>query len=97
MTTPVFKCEDSLWRMLKSGKRTFDMRLDDPGDDRINSLTLGHWEKYKFKPNASEVTFLNKATGETVTFENMGAKYTDWAPGWCFLILGKEVKNVDPT
>lgn len=43
MTDPiVFKCEASLWDMLASGEKTFDMRRYDPkGDPRIEQLTRG--------------------------------------------------------
>jgi hypothetical protein len=43
----------------------------------------------KWSPDEKEVSFLNKATGELLTFEYLGVEFTDWAPGWGFLILGK--------
>ena len=42
----VFKCEASLWDMLASGEKTFDMRRFDPkGNPRIERLTWGSTRK----------------------------------------------------
>ncbi|MDP2952268.1 MAG: hypothetical protein Q8O76_02990 [Chloroflexota bacterium] len=41
----VFKCEDSLWRMLQDGSKRFDMRRWDVSDERIYRLAWGHWEE----------------------------------------------------
>jgi len=38
-----------------------------------------------------QVSFLNKDTGELLTFEYKGVEFVDWAPGWGFLILGKRL------
>ena len=42
-------------------------------------------------PDEKEVSFVNKATGELLTFEYLGVEFADWAPGWGFLILGKRL------
>jgi hypothetical protein len=43
-------------------------------------------------PDEKEVSFVNKATGELLTFEYLGVEFADWAPGWGFLILGKRLR-----
>ena len=47
-----------------------------------------HWS---WSPDEKEVSFVNKATGELLTFEYLGVEFTPWAPGWGFLILGKRL------
>ena len=42
-------------------------------------------------PDEKEVSFVNKVTGELLTFEYLGVEFADWAPGWGFLILGKRL------
>ena len=42
-------------------------------------------------PDEKEVSFVNKATGELLTFEYLGVEFTEWAPGWGFLLLGKRL------
>jgi hypothetical protein len=42
-------------------------------------------------PDEKEVSFVNKATGELLTFEYLGVEFAPWAPGWGFLILGKRL------
>ena len=55
------------------------------GPDRRPSPT---WE---WVPDEIAISFLNKATGELLTFEYLGVEFEDWAPGWGFLILGKRL------
>ena len=43
-------------------------------------------------PYEKRVSFLNKGTGELLTFEYLGVEFTAWAPGWGFLILGKRLE-----
>jgi len=43
-------------------------------------------------PEEKSITFLNKATGETLTFEYRGVEFVDWAPSWCFLQLGERIE-----
>ena len=47
---------------------------------------------YRWRPDEKEVSFLNKATGELLTFEYLGVEFTPWAPGWGFLLLGKRLQ-----
>ena len=102
----VFKCEDSLWRMLADGSRTFDMREWNLQDSRLRRLSLGRCPGYEdapvfqpalrpdgWKPEEKTVSFLNKATGQVLTLEYRHMEFTLWAPGWCFLLLGKVVSN----
>lgn len=93
MTIPIFKCEDSLWQMLKSGERKFDMRRDDKTDARIRDLDSFYVADGRLVIDVPVITFLNKATGESATFKYITVRRPEWAPGWCFLILGKEVKD----
>lgn len=44
-----------------------------------------------FKPEVDAVSFVNKETGELLAFEYLGVEFTNWAPGWGFLQLGKRV------
>ncbi len=44
-----------------------------------------------WEPEVQSITFLNKATDETVTRRYLGMEFTDWAPGFCFLLLGERV------
>ena len=74
-------------------------------DERIYRLIWGHCadgrgarvapqidrEGWGWLPEEKEVSFLNKATGEILTFEYLGVEFTPWAPGWGFLILGKRL------
>lgn len=101
----IFKCEDSMWQMLAEEGVTgiptkpFDLRRHDMADDRIYRLSFGHlsptaveWgDNWGWEPDIDTVTFLNKATGETLTRDYRGMEFTKWAPGWCFLILGHRV------
>jgi len=87
-----FKTEESLWQMLADGTKTFDMRRWDLADDRIYRLAWGHVEGQEaWIPNESSVSFLNKATGELLTFEYVGVEFTEWAPGWAFILLGEKL------
>ena len=46
---------------------------------------------YRTRPDEKHVSFLNKATGELLTFEYLGVQFESWAPGWGFLLLGKRL------
>jgi hypothetical protein len=91
----VFKSEDSLWQLLKDGRKAWDARLYDISDERIYRLSWGQWEpspppgrKPEYHPVEPFVGFLNKDTGETARFRFTGLQFADWAPGWCFIMLG---------
>ena len=53
----------------------------------MDAETLG----YMWVPNEKEVSFVNKATGELLTFEYLGVEFAPWAQGFGFLILGKRL------
>ncbi|MDP2662692.1 MAG: hypothetical protein Q8R28_18390 [Dehalococcoidia bacterium] len=40
-------------------------------------------------PEVNQVAFLNKQSGQILTFEYKGMEFASWAPGWCFLILSE--------
>ncbi len=93
----VFKCEDSMWQMLADGTKTWDARKDDMGDDRVYRLHWKAWDpqavnintrKPYSTPVEKNVSFLNKQTGETLTFRFDGLEFSYWAPGWMFIQLG---------
>ena len=87
--------------------KPFNMRRWAFSDDRILRLARGHIRdtsgnflafrvgpplgRSNWEPDEKEVSFLNKATGELLTFEYLGVEFTPWAPGWGFLILGKRL------
>lgn len=84
----VFKSEDALWRQLESGERRFDMRRYDMSDERIYRLGFGRPAEHgSYVADVSEVTFVNKLTGEALTLEFRGLEYAPWAPGWVFLVF----------
>ncbi len=58
-----------------------DGRLRRKLDQTARHVTV--WE-----PEVASIGFENKATGETLTRRYVGMEFADWAPGWCFLILG---------
>ena len=102
-TEPImFKCEASMWDWLarEGNPKPFDVREWDLSDARIYKL---HWHnggchQGRFgvipgslrggKPEVESIAFLNKETGETITRRYLGMEFTDWAPGWVFLLLG---------
>jgi hypothetical protein len=91
----LFRSEDSMWQLLKDGRRTWDARLHDISDDRIYRLSWGQWEaspppgrKPTYNPVEPFVSFLNKDTGEILKFRFAGLEFVPWAPGWCFIQLG---------
>lgn len=90
----VFKCEDSLWQMMKHGEKTWDARRWDMSDDRIYALSQFWFVGKPGVPSEARtagvpfVTFLNKATGEVLALRYLGLEFADWTPGWCFLRLG---------
>ena len=91
-----FKCEDSLWQMLADGSKTFDVRRWDMSDDRIYRLSWGKHQRLsggdtEWVPDVEFIHFLNKLTGETLTFPYLGVEFVPWAPGWGFLLLGDRV------
>lgn len=108
MPDPItFKCEASLWAMLESGERRFDMRRFDLDDNRIYRLVRGTGPRGKlisvallelpnrpgwmWVPVEKQVSFLNKADGRLLAFEYLGMEFAPWAPGWCFLLLGRRI------
>ena len=103
----MFKTEASLWEMMvpvnpdgRSAK-PFDMRRWDLADERIYRLSWGVLTDKNgitrpgvdpsFQSDEKEVSFLNKATGDLLTFECLGVEFAAWAPGWGFLKLGKRL------
>ena len=46
----------------------------------------------KWSPDEKEVSFVNKATGELLTFEYLGVEFMDWARGFGFILLGKRLQ-----
>lgn len=94
----VFQCEASLWEMLQSGTKPFDMRRFDLGDDRIRRLAHVAWTRDFFLGWVCEyvektVHFRNKATGQVLIFRFGGLEFARWAPGWCFLKLSGPVSS----
>lgn len=103
----VFKSEASLWEMMAQvnpdgrSAKPFDVRRWDMADDRIYRLSWGCLtDKYgitrpgvdpHFESDEKQVSFLNKTTGDLLTFEYLGVEFADWAPGWGFLVLGKRL------
>jgi hypothetical protein len=94
----IFRCEPAMWAMLAEEGVTgipakpFDMRRYDLADDRIYALQWGRRTgDADCQPELTTVTFVNKASGETLTRYYLGMEFTDWAPGWCFLLLGHRV------
>lgn len=63
---------------------------DDDGRLRRNPDQSGHrltvWE-----PEVESITFENKETGETLIRRYLGMQFEQWAPGWCFLLIGERV------
>ena len=57
-----------------------------PSSPRISRFGEPTWV-----PDEKEVGFVNKVTGQLLTFEYLGVEFTPWAPGWGFLILGKRL------
>ncbi len=94
-----FKAEDTLWEMLESGQRTFDLRRWDLSDLRIRRLATSLWRQSPsgalphWEPTETLVSFRNKATTQLLTFRFVELKFTPWAPGWVFLILGDLVSR----
>lgn len=50
--------------------------------------TESRWRDY-WAPEEKEVSFLNKDTGEVLTFEYRGVEFLPWAPAWGFILLGE--------
>ena len=92
----VFKAEASFWDMLSQtnpdgrSAKPFDMRRWDLSDERIYRLSFGK-VGLGFMPDEDMISFVNKVTGELLTFEYLGVEFADWAPGWGFLLLGKRL------
>ena len=107
MAPPLFRSEHSLWELLASGKRTFDMRLWDLADERIQRLAMGSLAgrvlvlkappegsaqvSDLWRPNEKQVAFVDKVTGEVGVWNYMAVRFEAWAPGWGFMLLGKRV------
>ena len=58
----------------------------------MNHLLWGRAGGRVWVAEEKQVSFLNKATGEVLTFEYLGVEFTPWAPGWGFLLLGKRLQ-----
>lgn len=43
------------------------------------------------------VSFIDKGTGEILTFAYVGMEFAAWAPGWCFLRLGAPMLAEPPS
>jgi len=81
-TEIIFKSEDSLWRQLATGERTFDFRRNDPADPRIQRL--------RRKPMTSHVWFLNKATEQMLRLPFKGIRILSGTNRkWVMLRLGE--------
>ncbi|MDD4986116.1 MAG: hypothetical protein PHQ43_10085 [Dehalococcoidales bacterium] len=98
----VFKCEDSLWQLMASGKKQWDARQYDVTDERIFRLSMGAWEKDPpqgrqpaWLPREQLVAFLNNLTGETLIFRFRWLRFVSWAPGWVFICLGGRVQRLE--
>lgn len=94
MSEIIFKTEDSMWQMMAAGKKTWDARQYEIGDDRIYRLSWSSWEEDPapgrqpaWTPDEDFVSFLNKKTGELLTFRFGGLEFAVWSPGWVFIIL----------
>ena len=66
--------------------------------DRVGEDDSGNCSKWKlgseWTPDEREVWFVNKADPEQdLCFEYLGVEFTNWAPGWGFLILGKRLHS----
>ena len=57
-------------------------RLQREPGQTLADVTL--WE-----PEVESIEFENKATGKILVRRYLGMEFTDWAPGWCFLVLGE--------
>ena len=98
---PIFKCEHTLYLMLRDGSKPFDMRKYDLSDDRIRRLAWGHarprsFGETRWVPMETVVSFQDKETGEIQMFEYQGMEFAPWAPGWCFLLLGRQLRDGVP-
>ncbi len=94
----VFNCDPNMWMLLDEEGVTgipakpFDMRRHDTTDDRIYRLKFGNRDKDgAYLPDVDAITFRNNATRATLTRRYLGMEFADWAPGWCFLLLGERV------
>ena len=93
----VFNCDPNMWLLLDEEGVTgipakpFDMRRHDTSDDRIYRLKWGRFEDGVYRPDVDAITFRNSETRASLTRRYLGMEFTDWAPGWCFLLLGERV------
>jgi len=99
----IFKTEDSVWQMMREGRKNWDGRFHDISDERIYRLSWGEWEETPFpgqqpswKPVEPFVGFLNKVTGQVLRFRFEGLKLPHWTPGWCFIMLGDRIAIIEP-
>jgi hypothetical protein len=88
----IFKTEDSVWQMMREGRKTWDGRFHDISDERIYRLSWGQWQEFpgrqpSYMPVEPFVNFLNKKTGQILRFRFAELQFTPWAPGWCFIIV----------
>lgn len=54
--------------------------------------TMGHWGLPWWSPFEPAVSFMDKATGELLTFRYLGLDFPRSTPGWCVILLGEVVK-----
>jgi hypothetical protein len=99
----VFKVEDTIWKVMQAGHKTWDARQVDLTDERFLRLFRCHWEGNSpprqgqtYIPNEPYICFLNKDTGQTLQFRYRGVIQMNFAPGWCFFQLGNLVATIEP-
>jgi len=73
------------------GQRGPDAQVSGPWPPELIRVT--DRRKWGWVPDEPMVSFENKETGAVICFEYHGMEFVDWAPGWCWLILGKEIRN----
>lgn len=76
--------DDRIYR-LSLGRFDLDPRQ---GEAPVWITDSGHLAN-NWIPDEKEVGFVNKVTGALLVFEYRGVAFTEWAPGWGFIILGK--------
>jgi len=90
----LFKSEDSLWQMLRDGRKTWEARWWETSDERCYKLIWGtRHPGGMWVPDVKEVSFVNKVTGEVLTFEYKGVECFPWAPAWGFIMLGALLRH----
>ena len=76
------------------GSKTWDARLVDLSDDRIYALRYTSTRDAGAKQEVETITFADfEGAGDRITFRYDRMEFVDWAPGWCFLVLGEQVET----